>query len=73
MPHPHFRTTWEENSYWRHYDNYMESKQLEEEREETLEKQQQLRQQQLQQQSRAQAEAEQPWTLVTRRRRGQNK
>jgi hypothetical protein len=70
MPHPHFRTIWEENSYWRHYDNYMESKQLEEEREETLEKQQQLQQQS---RAQAQAEAEQPWTLVTRRRRGQNK
>ena len=30
MPHPHFRTNWEENSYWRHYDNYMESKQADE-------------------------------------------
>ena len=24
MPHPRFRTNWEENSYWRHYDNHME-------------------------------------------------
>jgi len=76
MPHPHFRTTWEENSYWRHYDNYMESKRLEEETLEKQEQEQQQQQQQLQQsraQAQAQAEAEQPWTLVTRRRRGQNK
>jgi hypothetical protein len=30
MPHPNFKTVSEENSYWRHYDNYMESKQAEE-------------------------------------------
>jgi len=23
MPHPHFNTISEENSYWRHYDNYI--------------------------------------------------
>ena len=26
MPHPQFETQWEEDSYWKHYDNYMESK-----------------------------------------------
>lgn len=31
MPHPHFNTPSEENSYWRHYDNYMEGKKAEEE------------------------------------------
>ena len=30
MPHPHFKSVSEENSYWRHYDNYMESKQADE-------------------------------------------
>ncbi|NDH69470.1 MAG: hypothetical protein EBY22_16560 [Gammaproteobacteria bacterium] len=26
MHHPQFRMQWEEDSYWKHYDNYMESK-----------------------------------------------
>ena len=30
MPHPHFRTAWEEDSYWRHYENYLDMKQEEE-------------------------------------------
>jgi hypothetical protein len=69
MPHPHFRTTWEENSYWRHYDNYMESKLDDEERES-----EQQQQEQSQKQSQQQQQSDE-WTLVTRHRRhrGQNK
>jgi hypothetical protein len=73
MPHPHFRTTWEENSYWRHYDNYMESKLDDEERES-----EQQQQEQSQKQSQQQQQQSDEWTLVTRHRRhcrnrGQNK
>jgi len=66
MPHPHFRTTWEENSYWKHYNNYMESKLDDAELE--------LARQLAQQQQPPPAEQTDGWTLVTRgRRRGQKK
>jgi hypothetical protein len=77
MPHPHFRTTWEENSYWKHYHNYMESK-LDDEERESEQQQQEQSQKQSQQQSQKQSQQQQQsdeWTLVTRHRRhrGQNK
>jgi hypothetical protein len=71
MPHPHFRTTWEENSYWKHYTNYMESK-MEDEAYYLSHAQQQQKQPPAQQPP-AEQQSE-GWTLVTRgRRRGQKK
>jgi hypothetical protein len=26
MPHPRFKHQWEEDSYWKHYEQYLESK-----------------------------------------------
>ena len=78
MPHPTFEHACEENSYWRHYDNYMESKREEEEtRERELEESKKQKQTQTKTQSKTQQQ-QQPlqsdgWTLVTRKRRGQNK
>jgi len=70
MPHPHFRTTWEENSYWKHYTNYMESKLDDAELE--------LAQQPPQPPQPPSASQPPPvqtdgWTLVTRGRRGGQK
>ena len=33
MPHPRFRHQWEEDSYWRHYENYLEAEGYQKEQE----------------------------------------
>jgi len=85
MPHPRFDTQWEENSYWKHYTNYMESKlddaELELARHLELDyiaaaaqRKPQQKQKRQQKQQPPSAQESEGWTLVTRgRRRGQNK
>jgi hypothetical protein len=66
MPHPRFKHQWEEDSYWKHYENYKEELLREQEEKDEAKAEAQLKAQaQAQLKDQAQAEG---WQIVGKKR-----